>query len=155
MTSSTNKPADEAPVIERDDRDRAARQARVTEKTGSALKPPGPLPAPAAPSRPPGKPAHAAPARPDDALPPLLAKSTADTFRRRLREADARFIDSPADAAAAADKVLAEAIEQATQALQKRREEISRRREAGTNDTEQLRLVQLRYRAALETIVAL
>ncbi|MGR7001475.1 hypothetical protein ACU686_31125 [Yinghuangia aomiensis] len=44
--TATDKSAEAKPVIERDDRDAAARQARVSEKTGSALKPPPVIPLP-------------------------------------------------------------------------------------------------------------
>ncbi len=162
MTSSANKPVEEAPVIERDERDRAARQARVTEKTGSALKPPPPIPAPpsatglsaarhivpAAPKRPPGE-AKAAASTP----PALLAKTAADRYRKKLRDALAGFVDDPAAAVAVADGLLAEAIQELNEALRRRREEMSRHRASSASDTEQLRLALLQYRELLDWVV--
>lgn len=161
MTSSANKPVEEAPVIERDERDRAARQARVTEKTGSALKPPGPIPASppasglsavravAAPAK------RAAPAEPSGpSTPPLLGKTAGDRYRKKLRDALAGFVDDPGTAVAGADALVAEAIEELTEALRRRREEMSRRRAGSANDTEQLRLALLQYRELLDWVVS-
>ncbi|MGW0658984.1 hypothetical protein [Streptodolium elevatio] len=165
-TSSTNSPTDkttdDAPVVERDDRDRATRQARVTEKTGSALKPPATIPAPPGPVPAPStgrgsarQPAHAAPARAGETLPPLLGKSVADGLRKRLRETLAGFVDSPDDAVAGADEIYAAAVDQLMEALVRRREELSRQRQGKNGDTEALRQALLQYRAALEAIVTL
>lgn len=162
MTSSANKPVEDAPVIERDERSHTARQARVTEKTGSALKPPGPIPAsppasglsavrqvaPATPKRP------AAEAGAGAAGPPaLLGKATADRYRKKMRDALAGFVDDPGTAVAGADTLLAEAIDELTEALRKRREEMSRLQRGSSNDTEQLRLALLQYRTLLDWVV--
>ncbi|HSA51479.1 MAG TPA: hypothetical protein VLH10_15405 [Yinghuangia sp.] len=168
MTSSTNKPAEDAPVVERDNRDRAARQARVTEKTGSALKPPGSIPAPPGPVAASasglsaarhltaGAPKRAAEApSAGEGLPPLLGKTVADRYRRKMRDAMAGFVDDPGNAVAGADTLLAEAIDELTEALRVRREEMARQRQASTNDTEQLRQALLRYRAVLDSLVTL
>lgn len=159
--SPTNKTTDDAPVVERDDRDRATRQARVSEKTGSALKPPAtvpPLPGPV--SAPSGRaasrqPAHAAPSRSPEALPALLSKSVADGFRKRMRETLATFVDSPDDAVAGADDLYAAAVDQVMEALVRRREELSRQRQGKGGDTEALRQALLQYRTALETVITL
>ncbi|MCF2528303.1 hypothetical protein [Yinghuangia soli] len=160
MTQSTNKSAEEAPVVERDERDRAARQARVTEKTGSALKPPPPgsIPAPPGPvstGRPARQPAHAAPSTGAEVLPPLLGKSVADGYRKRMRETLANFVDDPGDAVAGADALFGEAITALNQALLRRQEEMARQRQGSSGDTEQLRQALLRYRAAIEAVVTL
>jgi hypothetical protein len=154
---STNRSAEDVPVVERDDRDRATRQARVSEKTGSALKPPGSIPAPPGPvsGRATRQPAHAAPAGAPEVLPPLLGKSVSDSFRKRMRENLAGFVDNPGDAVAGADALLADAITQLNDALNKRREELSRQRQSNIGDTEQLRQTLLRYRTALESLTAL
>ncbi|MDI2130255.1 hypothetical protein [Yinghuangia seranimata] len=153
--TSTDKPADDL-VVERDDRDRAARQARVTEKTGSALRPPaGSIPAPARPASAAGSAAGSAQAAPPavpDGLAPLFGKGMADNFRKRLRETNALFVEDPAGAVSRADTLLDEAVQQLTAALTKRREELARQRQGG--DTEQLRLALLRYRAALDSVIS-
>ncbi|WTW95542.1 hypothetical protein OG216_20110 [Streptomycetaceae bacterium NBC_01309] len=160
--SPTNKTTDDAPVVERDDRDRASRQARVTEKTGSALKPPATIPAPPGPVAAPAsgraatrQPAHAAPSKASEVLPPLLGKSVADGFRRRLRETLAGFVDSPDDAVAGADELYAAAVDQLMEALVRRREELARQRQGKSGDTEALRQALLQYRAALDSVLSL
>lgn len=158
MTSTENSSAEAAPVVERDDRDRASRQARVSEKTGSALKPPAgsiPAPARASASRAAATAAGAPVVGGETTLPPLLGTKVADAYRKRLRETLAGFVDSPADAAAGADVLLQEAIDQLADALAKRREELSRERQASAGDTERLRQSLLRYRKVLESVVTL
>lgn len=154
--TATDKSAEAKPVIERDDRDAAARQARVSEKTGSALKPPPviPLPAKAAAGRSTSSSA-AGTGGADAPQPPLLAKSAADQYRRRLRENLAGFVDNPADAVAGADELLQEAIDRVAEAMAKRREELSAERTAAGGDTERLRQILLRYRMALEGLVTM
>lgn len=159
--TSTDKSAEAKPVIERDDRDAASRQARVSEKTGSALKPPPviPLPAKSAAGRSPSSAGSVsgggAAAGGEAPLPPLLAKSAADQYRRRLRESLAGFVDSPADAVAGADVLLQEAIDRVAEAMAKRREELSAERTAASGDTERLRQILLRYRMVLEGLVTM
>lgn len=160
--TSTDKSAEAKPVIERDDRDAASRQARVSEKTGSALKPPPviPLPAKSAAGRSPSSSGGSvsgggAGAGGEAPLPPLLAKSAADQYRRRLRESLAGFVDSPADAVAGADVLLQEAIDRVAEAMAKRREELSAERTAASGDTERLRQILLRYRMVLEGLVTM
>ncbi|GAA4979950.1 hypothetical protein ACPA54_08305 [Uniformispora flossi] len=159
--TATDKSAEAKPVIERDDRDAAARQARVSEKTGSALKPPPVIPLPAKPSAGRSSSSSAASsvgsgtAGADAPQPPLLAKSAADQYRRRLRENLAGFVDSPADAVAGADVLLQEAIDRVAEAMAKRREELSAERTAAGGDTERLRQILLRYRMALEGLVTM
>lgn len=159
--TSTDKSAEAKPVIERDDRDAAARQARVSEKTGSALKPPPVIPLPAKSST--GRASSASVAAAaghgtagaDAPQPPLLPKSAADQYRRRLRENLAGFVDSPADAVAGADTLLQEAIDRVAEAMAKRREELSAERTAAGGDTERLRQILLRYRMVLEGLVTM
>ncbi|UGQ09304.1 hypothetical protein LO772_20385 [Yinghuangia sp. ASG 101] len=162
MTSSANKPVEDAPVIERDERSHTARQARVSEKTASALKPPGPIPAsppasglsavrqvgPTSPKRGPAEAGGSA-----GGPPPLLGKAAADRYRKKMRDALAGFVDDPGDAVAGADTLLGEAIDELTEALRKRREEMSRQRQGNASDTEQLRQSLLRYRTLLDWVV--
>jgi hypothetical protein len=79
----------------------------------------------------------------------------AESYRRRLRKANARFVDDPHKAVKKAAKVVSDAIEALAKQLEKQGDELDPRRSADNPDTESLRVSLRQYRDFLERVLAL
>lgn len=104
-------------------------------------------------------PAHAEELAPGDVPAPqsttLWAGEDGEALRERWREVQARFVDDPRGAAAAADDLIGEAVDSITQELAEQRRQLGEWRAGGDSDTERLRVAITGYRDFLDRVLSI
>ncbi|MEV1331948.1 hypothetical protein AB0J20_20505 [Micromonospora costi] len=83
----------------------------------------------------------------------LFDSSTAQSFRDRWRDVQLRFVDDPRAAAGDAEALVEEAIEALSAALAAQKTTLGGWQEAGSSDTEELRMAVRRYRDFLDRVL--
>ncbi|MET8121695.1 hypothetical protein [Micromonospora sp. NPDC005189] len=83
----------------------------------------------------------------------LLDADTAQAFRDRWRDVQLRFVDDPQGAAAEAQALVEEAIQALASALAAQKTTLGGWQDAGSADTEQLRVAVRRYRDFLDRVL--
>lgn len=83
----------------------------------------------------------------------LFDARTAQTFRDRWRDVQLRFVDDPRAAAGEAEALVEEAIEALSAALAAQKDTLGGWQEAGSADTEELRMAVRRYRDFLDRVL--
>ena len=85
----------------------------------------------------------------------LWAGEDREAIRERWRELQARFVDDPHAATAAADDLIGEAVESLTAALAEQRGQLGAWRAGGDFDTERLRVAVTGYRDFLDRVLSI
>ncbi|MBQ1048262.1 hypothetical protein KBX50_07265 [Micromonospora sp. C51] len=83
----------------------------------------------------------------------LFDDTTAQGFRDRWRDVQLRFVDDPRAAAGEAQSLVEEAMEALSAALAEHRNKLGGWQEAGSSDTEQLRVAVREYRDFLDRVL--
>ncbi|WP_253290031.1 hypothetical protein [Verrucosispora sioxanthis] len=83
----------------------------------------------------------------------LFDDATAQGFRDRWRDVQLRFVDDPRAAAGEAQSLVEEAMEALSAALAAHRDKLGGWQEAGSSDTEQLRVAVREYRDFLDRVL--
>ncbi|MEG3637072.1 hypothetical protein [Micromonospora palythoicola] len=83
----------------------------------------------------------------------LFDDATAQGFRDRWRDVQLRFVDDPRAAAGEAQSLVEEAMEALSAALAEHRNKLGGWQEAGSSDTEQLRVAVREYRDFLDRVL--
>ncbi|WBB54787.1 hypothetical protein [Verrucosispora sp. WMMD573] len=83
----------------------------------------------------------------------LFDDATAQGFRDRWRDVQLRFVDDPRAAAGEAQSLVEEAMEALSAALTEHRNKLGGWQEAGSSDTEQLRVAVREYRDFLDRVL--
>ncbi|GIJ11129.1 hypothetical protein ACFFMR_04310 [Micromonospora andamanensis] len=83
----------------------------------------------------------------------LFDEATAQGFRDRWRDVQLRFVDDPRAAAGEAQSLVEEAMEALAAALAEHRNKLGGWQEAGSSDTEQLRVAVREYRDFLDRVL--
>jgi hypothetical protein len=76
-------------------------------------------------------------------------------LRRRLRKAEARFVDDPGKSVTKAAAVVSDAVNALAKALQQQNSQLDPRKKTKNPDTETLRVALRQYKDFLERILAL
>ncbi|MBM0230069.1 hypothetical protein JNW87_36230, partial [Micromonospora sp. ATA51] len=83
----------------------------------------------------------------------LFEPETAEGFRTRWRDVQLRFVDDPRAAVGEAQSLVEEAIEALSAALQAQKTKLGGWQDAGSADTEQLRIAVRGYRDFLDRVL--
>ncbi len=83
----------------------------------------------------------------------LFDESTAQGFRNRWRDVQLRFVDDPQAAAGEAQSLVDEAMQALSAALAEHKNKLGGWQEAGSTDTEQLRVAVREYRDFLDRVL--